>query len=797
MEVPRRELGTRHDSRSQAPAWERTAPEAPPRFSGGACKSWRFPGGSLGTRQTRQATQMEKPDWTTRSCFGSFPPRIITAHLLIRQTDGPSQGSLFPILFSLARFERLRIESMRNWAEVRELVLPVLIIGCLLVLLVPLSPAVMDLLLAGNLAISVVILLTTVYAKTPLEFSVFPTVLLATTLSRLVLNVATTRMILTGADQQGIEAAGAVIRSFGQFVAGDRLFVGVVMFGIIFVIQMLVITKGATRISEVAARFALDGMPGRQLAIDADLNAGAIDRHESRRRRDELTRQADFYGAMDGASKFLRGDAVAGLIITLINIVGGLLIGTLQGGMSLGRAAEVYTKLTIGDGLVSQFPALLISLAAGLLITRTSQSSSLPQVFVQQIFASPRGLAIAGIFLAVLVFTQLPTVPLLLLGGGCLGIAVAMRQPAATTAVSPGAAKPRPPKAAESRVEDCLAIDPVELEVGASLVRYATSQQGGDLLARVTAVRRFIAEDLGIVLPKVRIRDNLRLADANYLIKVSGNVVAQGAVDFERVVAESAGVPTKPLDEPVFDHPAFPGTAYLIAFEQAAKVKQLGYRLLTPSDVIAKHLTRVAADLASELLTRDATRQLIDELRKSSPTVVDELMPAVMKLSEVQQVLQQLLREGIPIRQLSQILEAMGDAANGTADLEQVTEFVRQRLARTISARFADEHGRLHVVTLDPQFEREVANRVASVSARAARVVLPVADTKRLCQGIDQIGRSLKTSGRQLVLLTDAAIRRPIKQITTAFLPELIVLSHEEVTRDTRVTSLGIVGVDE
>jgi len=686
---------------------------------------------------------------------------------------------------------------MRNWAEVRELVLPVLIIGCLLVLLVPLSPAVMDLLLAGNLAISVVILLTTVYAKTPLEFSVFPTVLLATTLSRLVLNVATTRMILTGADQQGIEAAGAVIRSFGQFVAGDRLFVGVVMFGIIFVIQMLVITKGATRISEVAARFALDGMPGRQLAIDADLNAGAIDRHESRRRRDELTRQADFYGAMDGASKFLRGDAVAGLIITLINIVGGLLIGTLQGGMSLGRAAEVYTKLTIGDGLVSQVPALLISLAAGLLITRTSQSSSLPQVFVQQIFASPRGLAIAGIFLAVLVFTQLPTVPLLLLGGGCLGIAVAMRQPAAATAASPGAAKPRPPKAAESRVEDCLAIDPVELEVGASLVRYATSQQGGDLLARVTAVRRFIAEDLGIVLPKVRIRDNLRLADANYLIKVSGNVVAQGAVDFERVVAESPGVPMKPLDEPVFDHPAFPGTAYLIAFEQAAKVKQLGYRLLTPSDVIAKHLTRVAADLASELLTRDATRQLIDELRKSSPTVVDELMPAVMKLSEVQQVLQQLLREGIPIRQLSQILEAMGDAANGTADLEQVTEFVRQRLARTISARFADEHGRLHVVTLDPQFEREVANRVASVSARAARVVLPVADTKRLCQGIDQIGRSLKTSGRQLVLLTDAAIRRPIKQITTAFLPELIVLSHEEVTRDTRVTSLGIVGVDE
>ncbi len=687
--------------------------------------------------------------------------------------------------------------SMSRSVRLHELILPLGIIGCLLVFLVPLPASVMDVLLAANVTISLIVLLTTVYVGTPLEFSLFPTILLATTLSRLVLNVATTRLILSRAGTHGLSAAGDVIQSFGQFVAGDRLVVGLVMFCIIFVIQMVVITKGALRISEVAARFALDGMPGRQLAIDADLAAGTIDQEEARRRRTEVARQADFYGAMDGASKFVRGDAVAGVIITLINIIGGLYIGVVQDGMSVVSATEVFTKLTIGDGLVSQIPALLISLAAGLLVTRSSEPTNLSTEILQQLFASPRVLAVAGSFVALLVITKLPAIPLLMIGGSCIGFAVvAQRGQRKETGKSaaPDKSEKRSKNvraATESRIEDYLAVDPVEVEVGVGLVRLADPQRGGDLLRRITRVRQALASDLGVVLPKVRVRDNLRLPENAYSIGFSGNSVAQAEVMPNSVIATVVGEHLPQLNGQPFIHPALRQGGIAIDYEQARLAQSAGYRILSSSELIAEHLQQTVRQLAHELLTRDATRHLVDELRKTSPTVVEELIPEVMKLSDVQQVLQSLLREGIPIRQLSRILEALGDFAPKTRNLSELTELVRRRLARTISARYSDNEGRLHVVTLDPRLEHMIAEHPGGDRATG----LGTERQKQICRAIESSVELLEQSGRPPIVLTDSATRRAVRTVTQPAIPRLVVLGREEITRETRVLSVDIVEI--
>ena len=436
---------------------------------------------------------------------------------------------------------------MSRLSRWQDLILPIGIITSVLVILVPMPSFLMDILLASNITIAVIVLLTTIYVKTPLEFSMFPSLLLATTLGRLVLNVASTRLILTRAETEKFEAAGEVIQSFGEFVAGDTVVVGLIIFIIIIVIQFLVITKGATRISEVAARFALDGMPGRQMAIDADLNAGAIDEKEAQRRRAEITQQADFYGAMDGASKFVRGDAIAGIIITLINIVGGLVIGVFEADMGIAESAELFTKLTIGDGLVSQIPAFLISLAAALLVTRSTQKSNMPSEFLQQLFSRPQALAVAGGFLGILVFTNLPAIPLLTLGTGCFALAVMLtkqKRRLATEASVAAQAEAVAAKKTDDRIEDYLAIDPMEIEIGVGLIRLADPSRGGDLLPRITGVRQSVASDIGIVLPKVRIRDNMRLAEDQYRIKIANNPVAEGTIYPDRLLAMDSGMTT-------------------------------------------------------------------------------------------------------------------------------------------------------------------------------------------------------------------------------------------------------------
>lgn len=679
-----------------------------------------------------------------------------------------------------------------RWAGVQDLILPVGIIASVLVILIPLPAYLMDGLLAVNITISVIMLLTTVYVRTPLEFSIFPSLLLATTLLRLVLNVATTRLILTRAPSAGLLAAGGVVRSFGEFVAGDMIAIGIIIFIIIVVIQFVVITKGATRISEVAARFALDGMPGRQMAIDADLNAGIIDEHEAQRRREEITRQADFFGAMDGASKFVRGDAIAGIIITLINILGGLYVGVFESGMSLSDAASLYTKLTIGDGLVSQVPAFLISLAAGLLVTRSSHATNLPGEFLRQLFSRPQALAVAGAFLGVLMLTNLPTVPLLIIGSSCVGLAGLLRRNTTKAQEAQEARKrEEAAKRSEERIEDYLAVDPMELEIGVGLVRLADPNRGGDLLDRIQRVRRNIAAEVGIILPKVRIRDSFQLDQHQYRVKIAGTAVAEGLLQPGMLLAIESGKVTGKIPGVSTKDPAFGAPALWIEPAMREPAELRGYTVVEPGAVIATHLMETVRKHADELLTRDAAKHLLDELKQDSPAVVDELIPGVMRLAEVQQILQMLLREQVPVRQLATILETLGDYAPRTKDPILLTEFVRARLARTISARYRDADHRPLVVTLDPRLEDRIRAGFEHTE-RGIFVRLSPKAVEAICRQIAQGVEKLTVAHRPPVVLVNPQIRAGLKHLTAAHLPDLVVLSYNEITRDTRIESVAM-----
>ncbi|MBN1393458.1 MAG: FHIPEP family type III secretion protein [Pirellulales bacterium] len=636
------------------------------------------------------------------------------------------------------------------WTRIKDLVLPLALIASLLVIVVPLPAGIMDLLLAANITIAVIVLLTTLYVRTPLEFNIFPSLLLATTLFRLVLNVATTRLILTRADSDGLYAAGGVVRSFGEFVTGggnEGLVVGLVIFAIIVLIQFVVITKGATRISEVAARFTLDGMPGKQMAVDADLAAGSIDEQEAQRRRREITQQADFFGAMDGAGKFVRGDAIAGLVIVLVNIIGGLFIGIVQNGMGLAQASELFTKLTIGDGLVTQIPAFLISLAAGMLVTRSSQETNLPGEFLRQLFSRPLPLAVAGGFLCILIFTSLPTVPLLLIGAGCFGLALVLARREKKVKAAEAQKQSSATRRAEQRVEDYLAVDPMELELGVGLIRLADTARGGDLLERIGRVRRAVAAEAGIIVPKVRVRDNMRLGPRQYRIKIADSAVALGEID----VADG-----------------------------------------DPAGAIAARLSETARRHADELLDRDAVKHLIDELKKTSPAVVDELIPGAMKLGEVQQVLQVLLREGVSIRQLGPILETLADWAQRTKDPVLLAERVRRRLARALSGQYRDGDSRLHVVTLDPALEQRIIDGVEH-GGEGLSLRLPPQTAERICRAIEFEVSRLSEDGHRPVVLVGSRARPAVKRITAARLPRLVVLGYDEITSDTRVESVAAV----
>ncbi|XZE17696.1 flagellar biosynthesis protein FlhA [Pirellulaceae bacterium SH449] len=687
---------------------------------------------------------------------------------------------------------------MRLWQNYKDAILPLGIIGCLVVILVPLPPSLLDIMLSANIAIGVVVLLTTIYAKSPMDFNIFPAMLVATTLSRLVLNLATTRLILTRTKDDGLEAAGGVIRAFGEFVSGDSLEVGIILFVIIFLINFIVITKGASRIGEVAARFALDGMPGKQMAIDADLSAGAIDEKEAQKRREEVSKQADFYGAMDGASKFVRGDAIAGIAITLINLFGGLYMGYMYADMSLAQAASIYSKLTIGDGLVSQVPAFLISLAAALLTTRSAQKSNFSGEFLKQIFSKPEALFISGGFLLLLIFTALPTMPLLTMGLGCIGLAVMMlkqtkyqvaQEEKQKKQAESSVKKEAPP---EKKAEDFLEVDPMRLELGAKLIVLADPNRGGDLMKRISTVRATLASEMGILLPMVRIKDRMSLPEYSYELSLNGNRIATGMVRTDRLLAIDTGLTLGPIEGEETTDPAFGKRAFWIDPRLRQHAEVYGYQVAECGAVVATHVQETARRHAEELLTREVTKQLVDQLKKTTPTVVEELIPGLMKLSEVQQVLQNLLKEDIPIRQLGVILETLGDFAHRVKDPIWLTEYVRHRLARTISHRFRDSNGVLKVITLDPALEDRIAAG-AEQTERGVFLRMSPDVVNKTCQKIAEQLKKLEQQSRPLCVLVSPKIRVPLRQMTSENLPLAKILSYNEISRDTTVESVGMV----
>ena len=679
--------------------------------------------------------------------------------------------------------------------ENRGMLFPFAFISLLVVLLVPLPTAALDLLLICNLTLSVLVLVTTIYVKSPLEFAVFPSLLLAITLFRLVLNVATTRLILTGTGDT--HAAGDVVQTFADFVTGGSLPVGVIIFTIIVVIQFVVITKGATRISEVAARFTLDAMPGKQMAIDADLNAGIIKEDEARARRAAIAQEADFYGAMDGASKFVRGDAIAGIVITFVNILGGLYVGMAEKHMELMQCLQVYTKLTIGDGLVSQIPAFVISLGAGLIVTRTSSKNDLGNEIIAQVFAKPRALVIAAVFLVLMSATGMPKGTVLVMAGCCGGLAYMLTRNDKQAVLA--AAKR---KAAEitkkepEKVETLLDVDTLELEVGYGLVKLVDAAKGGDLLDRISLIRRQVALDLGIIVPPVRIRDNMQLSANDYVVKIKGQAVGRGVTYPEQFLAMDNGATSGPIPHAeATTEPAFGLPAYWISESQRSQAELLNYTVVEATAVLATHLTELIKSHAHELLTRQETKNLIDNLKARVPALVEELIPAVVKPGELQKVLQNLLRERVPVRDLETILETVGDFTGRTKDLDVLTEYARNALARTICKQYVDEQDRLNCLTLDPVLE-DTINGHLDRGERGTTNTMPPGTAQQIVGQMAVKAAELTGAGRSAVVLCGPQVRSAVRRMIETALPHVAVLSYNEVVPDVSVEAVGVVGMN-
>jgi flagellar biosynthesis protein FlhA len=694
---------------------------------------------------------------------------------------------------------------------------PLAFVGLIAVILIPMSPVMMDVLIAANLAMAAIILLTTVFVQSPLDFSVFPSLLLATTLFRLVLNIASTRLILSAdaaSTANAPAAAGKVIEAFSSFVAGNSLVVGLILFVILIVVQFVVITKGATRISEVAARFTLDAMPGKQMAIDADLNAGLVDEQEARRRREEISQEADFYGAMDGASKFVRGDAIAGIIITLINVVGGFAVGVFEKGWSMTDSLGIFTRLTIGDGLVSQLPAFVVSIAAGLIVTRSSGRHDLGTEFVTQLTSRWRALAITCVFLVLLAFTGLPAMPMLFLAVLIGGVAWSIRSKetlAAETAAKEVAKseEPEPPA-----VEEMLGVDTLELEVGYALVRMVDASQGGTLLDRITMIRRQLAGDLGLVMPPVRIRDNMQLQPNEYHIKIRGNSVAEGEVFGEQFMAMDSGLvsPDANLAGKKTREPAFGLDAVWIDEGQKQRAEAMNYTVVDATSVLTTHLTEVVKDHAFELLTREETANLVTQLKQKSPKLVDEVLlaeNAPVKSSELQKVLQKLLGERVPIRDMETIVETLGDWIGRTRDMDVLTEYVRNALRRTICNQYVEmaptmgdgdfEQGRptprLYCVSLDPALEDQI-NSYIDRGAEGTTMSMPPSVANRVTTAIIRELNNLIQAGHQPVVLASPQVRGQIRSLLEPHLSNSAVLGYNEVSKGVEVESLGMVQLE-
>ncbi len=675
---------------------------------------------------------------------------------------------------------------------------PVILLAALAMLMLPLPPFLLDMLFSFNIALSLVILLAVIYVMRPLEFAAFPTVVLMATLLRLALNIASTRVVLLhGHDGPG--AAGKVIEAFGEFVIGGNFAVGLVVFAILTIINFVVVTKGATRVSEVTARFTLDAMPGKQMAIDADLNAGLLTQEQARERRQEVREEADFYGSMDGASKFVRGDATAGILILIINIVGGFFVGVLQHGLSASEAAKTYTLLTIGDGLVAQVPSLMLSIAAAVIVTRVSKSQDMGKQLVAQIFGQPRALAVAGAVLGVMgLIPGMPNIAFLLLGSTCGGAAWLMIKRERDTAarVAQKAADVPPPAAPAERLElgweDVASVDPLGLEVGYRLIPLVDTHQGGELMGRIKSVRRKLSQELGFLVPAVHIRDNLDLGPNTYRITLMGVPMGEAEVHTDRLLAINPGHVHGPVHGIATRDPAFGLEAVWIEQGQRDNAQSLGYTVVDPATVIATHLSHILGSHAHELLSHQDVQQLLDRLSQTAPKLVEDLVPKRLALGTVVKVLQNLLAERVPIRNMRSIVESLAEHAGQSQDPGVLTASVRVTLGRQIVQEIIGLGTEVPVITLAPELEQILMSSLTGNGGTGAAVEPGLAD--RLQQGVAEAAQKQEMSGEPAVLLVAPQLRTWLARFTRHVAQNLHVLAYNEVPDNRRVRLVQALG---
>ncbi len=675
----------------------------------------------------------------------------------------------------------------------RDYAILVSVIMIVIMMVIPLPPLLLDILIMINISLALTIILVAMNTQEPLQFSIFPTLLLLTTLFRLGLNVSTTRSILTN------QTGGQVIETFGSFVVGGSAIIGILVFLILVIIQFLVITKGSERVAEVAARFTLDSMPGKQMSIDADLGAGMISDREAKTRREKVGQEADFYGAMDGASKFVKGDAIAGIIITIINIIGGLMIGVIVHGLPIAEAAQLFTLLSIGDGLVSQIPALLISTAMGIVVTRAVSDGNLGSDITRQLFAFPKMLyVVAGTLMMLAVFTPINPLLIMPVAGVIAFSAFRMDRALKSEEAVDKDSDPDEKEAAELKspesVTDLLHVDAIEFEFGYGLIPIADKNQGGDLLDRVIMIRRQCAMELGIVVPVIRIRDNIQLQPNEYVIKIKGNRVARGDIMLDHYLAMSPGVD----DENVYGietiEPAFGMPALWVDEDMKEEAEMAGYAIVDPPSVVSTHLTEIIKRHAHELVGRQEVKSLIENIRESSPAVVEELIPNLMSIGEVQKVLMKLLKEKVSIRNLLVVLETLADYAPQTKDIDLLTEYVRQALARQITRQYAPDNEALKVITAGASLEKKFAESVHRTEQGNYLSIDPES-SQTIFQKITEQAGQLQQNGVQPILLTSPAIRIYMRQFVERFAPDLPVLSYNELEPEIEIQSVGVVNI--
>jgi len=660
-------------------------------------------------------------------------------------------------------------------------------------MILPIPHWLLDMSLCANIALALSVLLITMYTAEPLEFSSFPSLLLMTTLFRLALNISATRLILLHAD------AGTVINAFGSVVVGGNYVVGIVVFIIIIIIQFVVITNGAGRVAEVAARFTLDAMPGKQMAIDADMNAGIIDEAEAQRRRVQIAREADFYGAMDGASKFVRGDAIAAIIMIIINILGGFAVGIAQRGMGLTQAVQVYTLLTVGEGLVTQIPALLVSTATGLMVTKNGSERNLGYELMSQVFSSPKAIGItAAVFAAMVIVPGMPKTPLLIAAVMAGVVAYFLAQNQRQTEIDAkrrAMAEKEGPVVPESMTA-LIGVDPLSLEIGYGLIPLADPKQGGELLERITLLRKQAAIEVGIIVPAIRVRDNVQLGANEYLVKLRGVEVSRGEAFIGQYLAMNPGGATEKLTGVHTTEPAFGLPATWIAESQRMFAEVAGYTVVDTTTVLITHLTELVRRHAADLLTRQETQEIIDAAKESAPTVVNELVPEVMGIGDIQKVLQNLLRERVSIKDIVSILEGIADHATLTKDTDILTEYVRQRLALAICRQYQGNDGRITTFAFHPATEQVITDNVRQTEI-GARLILEANLVQELLRAVrDQI-ENLSSRGHVPVALCSPRIRLHVRRLVEQNFPMLAVLSYAEIAPNINVDSIGMVKLND